>query len=342
MVWKSRVLLSVGFAVILLLSSSVSASANGGPITRKPSPGFLAIPEKNNSFEVLSELITFDLKRNNSPYSASVSVNYSIRNISDKSVTKPIAFIYVGETSDVNIRFNKNTIPFKVLTIPNLYFNPSTRDAKKSGVYLEKVNGAIVQEPGFQDILAAVQPVLQGKSEHPSGENRIKIAIFDISLGRQEDADLSVNYLQEAGIDRNGQLGYTYYYFLEPAKYWKSFSNLTIEIFTNDNYYLSKSSLPLTQIKAANSYYRGQYATLPVNNLMFKVSEKESFGSLLREFLWPLIIGPLGLIFILPLMIWLSIMLVKELWKRIGTPATGPHVFSYFLLLFSHYLKGEI
>ena len=102
----------------------------------------------------------------------------------------------------------------------------------------------------------------------------IGIIIYDLNLAPHEMANVTTEYSYQLG---GNQYGEDLYYFLTPAKYYASFSNLTINVTLGDNQsniYQESTSLPF--IKTGNKTYQYKSATLPEVELKLDIRTNET------------------------------------------------------------------
>jgi hypothetical protein len=89
-------------------------------------------------------------------------------------------------------------------------------------------NGQEVPEPGVEELLAALD--VTGPIE-ASQHNGIHIILFDIALEAGQTHQLEISFPQAISWQQKMfTANYTAHYFLDPASYWKDFSNLTIQV----------------------------------------------------------------------------------------------------------------
>lgn len=279
------------FVIILLICMSNNVYANSGPWRFEPAPSFNAVPLKSNFVEVLSEDLSFDITADKTPYQATITAKYILQNVSDKSETYSIAFPYIGgELNEwdkqnkyfhTKVVFNKKQIIPQIKLIPDLLFGASD----SSGIYSKEQNDNLT----FTDILKHMKSAIDAKDfditkyvdRDPSGEliniaykrEIVVLILFDIEMPANSKNELSVTYNQSAGLDRHKTKSYTYIYdyFLEPAKYWKSFKDLSITVKIPKGYKITKSSLALSETKDKKGIYRGYFETIPKENFQFQV-----------------------------------------------------------------------
>ncbi|MDP4181941.1 MAG: hypothetical protein Q8942_12720 [Bacillota bacterium] len=281
--------------ILLMLCVSNKAYANSGPWRSEPAPGFNALPLKSNSVEVVKEDLTFDMTADKTPYKANVSANYTLRNWSEKSDTYSIAFPYVGgylndwdkqdKYFNAKVSFDGKLIIPKIKLLPKVLFNASDGLGGK-GVYIKDSMVNLT----FEDILRHMKSAIDSEDfditkyidrDPVTGElintaNRTELVVlmlFDITMPADSTCELKVSYNQIGGEDRYKTRDYTciYNYFLEPAKYWKSFKDLNITVKTPEGYKIIESNLNLNEVKDAKGTYAGHFVTLPEKNLEFQV-----------------------------------------------------------------------
>ena len=99
---------------------------------------------------------------------------------------------------------------------------------------------------------------------------RIMTLVYTVEFLKNSEKEISVSYNTSGTMDKTKTVDplYTFDYILNPAKNWKDFKNLNIEIITpQEAPYIVKSSVDL--IKGENKVYTATLAALPEEDLSF-------------------------------------------------------------------------
>ncbi len=289
--------------LLLLVCVENIAYANSGPLRSEPPPGFNVLPLKSNSVEVLKEDLTFDITANDFPYIANVKARYLLKNGANKSETYSIAFPYVGgnlnnsteqdKYFNTKVLFGRKKIIPKIKLIPNVLFEPSNGSGGKENN---------IGELTFEEILSHMKSAIDVEDfditkyidqDSFTGElinthyrtELVVLVLFDITMPAYSTSELEISYNQFGGQDRYKTKDYTYIYnyFLEPAKYWKDFKDLNINIRIPKGYKITQSNLDLYEVKDDEGTYAGHFATLPEKNLEFQVYKSLSAAQKIYE-----------------------------------------------------------
>lgn len=100
------------------------------------------------------------------------------------------------------------------------------------------------------------------------------IISFKLNFKANAEAKLEIKYSQMSGFSKGE---YSVLYYLKPAKYWKTYSNLNIYIEMPDNYVLN-SDMPFSMTKKSllsKTYYMHSN-TLPANDLYFHLKKNNN------------------------------------------------------------------
>ncbi len=107
--------------------------------------------------------------------------------------------------------------------------------------------------------------------------DRMMLLLYEVTLEPLATQEVGVAYQARATMDHRESLSpkYTVTYLLNPAGYWRSFENLSIEVLTSEDLpYMIDSSLPF---EAEGDYrYGARFEVLPEKDLYFTLYEKES------------------------------------------------------------------
>jgi hypothetical protein len=97
--------------------------------------------------------------------------------------------------------------------------------------------------------------------------------VYTVDFMPESERDISVSYEMQASQDRSGTSRYTSLiaYLLSPASGWQDFKDLSVDIIPHpEQPYLLSSSLPLT-FDESTGHYRGFFAELPQDDLVFRM-----------------------------------------------------------------------
>ncbi|MCY6485685.1 hypothetical protein OW763_15250 [Clostridium aestuarii] len=268
--------------------------ANSGPWREEPAPGFNAVPLKSNSIEILSEKLIYDI--NTDRYStAKVTAIYNMKNVTNQIQNIPVAFPFVGghlntwekdkQSQNIIVTFDGNKIEKTIKKIDTLSFD-STDGFEGKGLY-KKIDSNTCGNLSFKDILAEMDKSLNNSDfnikDYEKNDNNneiVELILFNLTLQPNTEHKLKVSYYQEGGRDRyesgdpHVYNKYIYYYFLEPASYWKDFNDLNITIKVPKDFTLTNSTLDLKN--AEENIYEGQFKKLPKENLVFEISKNQN------------------------------------------------------------------
>lgn len=112
---------------------------------------------------------------------------------------------------------------------------------------------------------------------------RILTLLYTVPFPANSKRNVTVSYKTSGTMDRRKTIAplYTFNYILNPARNWKSFKNLEVEIITPEEApYIIESSLEL--IKNGDRHYTASLENLPQEDLIFTIYEKEEISYLDR------------------------------------------------------------
>jgi hypothetical protein len=255
--------------------------ANAGPWTYDGAPVLNPVPYENNNVEVLNEEIEFNIDKKDLDM-AHVNVNYRMKNNSDKGEEINMCFPFVSKginlkNQSVKIIYNGAAIDSEIKVLKDLRFDHE-EGLKGKAIYKDNINKNL----SFSHIIGEVN-----NTEETYGdlcENVIYVILFKVRMEPKEENTLNISYVQKSGssrVDSKSSYIYNrfdYYYFLEPASYWKSFKDLNIKIIAPKGTEIFNSSLALEKEK---NIYIGNFKRLPKENFTFQVvSLKDTKGYL--------------------------------------------------------------
>lgn len=333
---------------LILILFPVAAQANGLPAGWTNPPGFDLSAVESESVSIIREVLTYDLSQSNMGYfapDADVTATYWMQTDSLEPETVTMVFVYVGhimydmdEEMFVNATWDQEQLDIQLRYLPELvYYNFD------GGEMILIEDTRVNKSPSFQDILNSLNKSVSpeeaeyywdyygdaekhildpdSKEEHVYLSWGVKLLLFDITLEPGTTHELMVNFPQIATRERTTfSVDYSFLYYLEPASYWKSFNDLTIEVLVPRGYKLHSSNLELTNVDSNRDYtlWQGQFPNLPEENLLFSVRPRFpkslSYGSFLNNLF--LYIVFLGCILIIPLGLVAFVLLVRWFYKK--------------------------
>jgi hypothetical protein len=278
---------------LLLLIPSV-VLANAGPTYEDQFPDFNLIPVYNNQVKVTEENLVFDIVANPDsfyPVKANIVANYLFKNTSNQEETLLIAFpfesMYSSAKSDIKILFDGKEVEYDL-------FNSEVED------HLNWGNHQFFSDRGeltFAEMLSVVRQEADEGFDH-AGPYKMKVILFELTFLPVTTHNLIVSYTTLPSLE----MGYSkvpylvkdpwhpvFVYYLEPAKYWADFENLTITIKTMDNFPINDISIPgIDQVEPG--YYVGTFDSLPQSNLVFSLINQDSVKRMERgESIWRIV-----------------------------------------------------
>jgi hypothetical protein len=274
------------FLIALLLFLPSVVLANAGPTYEGESPGMDLMPIYNNQVKVIEENLTFDIVDNPDsfvPVKAEVLVNYHLENISEQEETLLLAFPFESSyrmaKSNISIVFDGDKVDYEL-------FGSEVEDS------LHEDNHQFFNYQGeltFSEMLSFMrQEAAEGIGDVKS-EN-MKVILFELTFLPLSTHNLIVTYTTLPSLVTHGvHIPYLtknpwhpiFVYYLEPAKYWADFENLTITIKTLDNFPIDDISIPgIDQVEPG--YYVGTFDSLPLSNLVFSLINQDSIKRMER------------------------------------------------------------
>jgi hypothetical protein len=280
-------------SIVLLLLPSL-ASANAGPAYEDAFPDINLIPVYNSHIKVTEENLVFDIATNPGSFNsvkADVVVNYLLKNTSDQEETLLLAFPFEGTysrvKSDIVIVFDGKEVNYDL-------FSSEVEDSLNEGKHQFFSDQG---ELTFAEMLSFVR--LEADEGLNSSESyKMKVILFELTFLPQTRHNLIVSYTTLPSLEREDALipyiietpwHPVFVYYLEPAKYWADFENLTITIRTPANFPLRDISIPGIDL-VEPGYYQGTFNSLPQSNLVFSLTNQDSVKRMERgEIIWRLV-----------------------------------------------------
>jgi hypothetical protein len=289
---------AVLLVAIVVLSEGLfaqSAYANAGPPTKvEDGDAAFFVPVKHDSIEILSEDLTYDIAvEDESAAYAHIRAGYEMRNTAQDPAHVLVAFVANNPDTPVEITFDGQ--PIHLQESISMPWNV-TGQSHYTGDLLKRVwsnVGSWIEygawEPTFEEILRFAG------TGHRTGDMNagydLELSTFQVTLDPGASHTLSVSYVEDAAVIYERK-GYKYvnpkaefYYFLEPARYWKDFSNLIVTVRLPEGYHLETS---LEGFARQGSAYVAQFAELPAKNLriLIPLSSPSLLDKLAKPAMW--------------------------------------------------------
>jgi len=273
--------------VCLLLLIPSTAFANAGPAYYEKYPGINMVPIYSNHIRVLEERLEFDISENPGKFptvQAEVSVHYFFENTGEEEEIVLLAFpydsTYSSAKSNINILFDGAPVAYSVygsmidyISIDHPYFH-----IDYDMLSFEEILAYLVNEVREEDLV-----------DGESGQT--KVILFEITFLPSAKHELLVTYTMVPSMEREETNIFPYFieipwhpdfiYYLEPAKYWQEFNDLTISIRTPKNFPLGFVNLPGI-VEVEPGYHVGNYDALPEKNLQFSLVDSNSMNKMNR------------------------------------------------------------
>lgn len=264
---------------MLLIPSE--AHANVGPAYYEEYPGINMVPIYSNHVRVLEERLDFDISENPGNFrvvNADVSVHYLFENTGEEEEIILLAFPY-----DSTYSSGKSNISILFDGVPVAY---SVHGSMIDYISIDHPYFAIDYNMfSFEEILAYLVNEIRDEDLVDDESGKTKVILFEITFLPSAKHELLVTYTMLPSMERERTNIFPYfieipwhpefYYYLEPAKYWQEFNNLTITIRTPKNFPLGYISLPgLAEVEPG--YHVGNFDTLPERNLQFSLVNRNS------------------------------------------------------------------
>ncbi len=281
-----KICLILAFVFVFALSVPQAAYANMAA-PEDADIGSSITFEKNDSISVLSEVLDITVDGSK----AHISATYRMKNTTDESVSTRSMFLSPNiETSGVQVTVNGRDTSFKT---ERFVLNYDTE----------------IKTDGWQyAVLSDVE------AEGLMGERSVDSITFEMDFEPNEEYDVVVAYAYRLGgypdYDFNVKEG-RIDYFLAPAAMWKSFENLTINLYLDkDMPVISRSNLEFEKIDTRTYQYVSD--TLPAENLKIVIDEnwyQNIFSTLRSPYL------PMTLMLFSPIIIAVLAVVIFMIWR---------------------------
>lgn len=229
----------VSFLLILLTAISIPTVAYANMAAPDlPDIGSTVTFEKNDSISVLSEVLDITVKGE----FAQIVAKYTMKNTTDNTVTTPSMFISPN-VSNVAVKMNGTPIDYTTKS------------------YALDLAEDIVSTDGWKYVLV--------ESDYSPDDRKVDTVTFELTFngGQQCEVQVSYDYRLGGRPTRTDNVRYgEIKYLLTPASMWKDFTNITINLYLDDNLpVLSKSNLEFEKI--SKNHYQYTSTTLPSEDL---------------------------------------------------------------------------
>ena len=237
-----RVAAVVCLVAILQIVLAPTCYANAGPPLRvEDGDTAFLIPSKNDSIEVISEDLVYDIKAPEGEKAyAEINATYRMVNTSPETVSTLVAFVASNPDEPISVILDGS--PITVQSSTTVPWNVSGEEASVDDLLKRQWSNVGLWtdfglwEPTFEEILR-VASTGQRTDDLNAGYD-LALSVFEITLSPGVTHTLEVSYVETAAvIAERSRFNYGYgdpraefYYFLEPAQYWKDFSNLAVTL----------------------------------------------------------------------------------------------------------------
>jgi len=241
--------ISLIFAFVLVFALSVSQAAYANMAAPKEADiGSSITFEKNDAISVLSEAL--DIKVDGSE--ADIVATYKMKNTTDESISTQSMFLSPNiKNSGAKVVVNDIDTPF---TVEAYVLNYDTEIIINDWQYVVLTDGGIASR---------------------NEEQTVDTITFEMDFAPREEYDVIVSYRYRLGgypdYDFNAKIGKIKYY-LAPAAMWKDFSNLTINLYLDqDMPVVTSSNLKFEKVGPRTYQYISD--KLPEENLEIVIDE---------------------------------------------------------------------
>lgn len=233
----------VSFLLILLAVISIPTVAYANMAAPDlPDIGSTVTFEKNDSISVLGEVLDITVKGE----IAHIVAKYTMKNTTDSAVTTPSMFI-APNISNVKVTMDGTPIEYT------------------SKSYALNLSEEIVSTDGWKYVLV--------ESDYSPDDRKVDTVTFELTFaaGQQCEVEVAYDYRLGGRPARTDDMRYgEIEYLLTPATMWKDFTNITINLYLDDNLpVLSKSNLEF--VKVSKNHYQYTSSTLPSEDLEIKL-----------------------------------------------------------------------
>lgn len=261
--------------MVLLMALSLSQTAKANMAApADPDVGSAITFQKNEEISVLSEVLDITVHG----AKADMVVTYTMKNTTQEQVVTPSMFLSPNvEQGNVEVTVDGEAAPF---TVDQYALNYSTQIQTADWKYVVLSTGDVA------DVQERTVDAISFELTFEPGEESQVVVSYTYALGGYPDYDFDA---------KRGDLKY----YLQPAALWKDFSNLTINLYLDEDMPVLKySNLPFEEVGPRTYQYTS--ATLPEENLDLTIDESwwQNIFSTLRspyfQIIW--VLAPVALV----------------------------------------------
>jgi hypothetical protein len=250
-----RVVLCFLIGIIAVATFQLRATPNGGPYTYIPGDGISEAIGDFSQLEILQEHLDFDLRSLKNEEHPQITATYQVQN-SGQPVEIEILFVAPG-SKKASVSLDGATIPFTTILEPNLPREWQVPRSLPSAVYPGGSSSAHYRTHSYDSALSFTTAFPTGVSE------------------------LRVSYAMQPGTDRWGfYRDYHIAYILAPAKAWKAFGNLEVEVKLAPDWRFV-TTLPMEQV---DNTLTATFEGIPADYLIVTAAPPEPEPKYLRIF----------------------------------------------------------
>ncbi len=264
----------------IAMTTGVSANA-GPPHSLVDGDADFLLPIKHTDIEVVSESLDYQIAApRGEEMQAEIAARYTMRNTASDQVTVLAAFVSNNPALTPEIAFRGQ--PVTILKTEKLDWesypiepgykdNPVVRDWYNLSAWTQFG----LWEPTFEEIMFYFSTGEISADFDPSGNYFLEVTLFEMTFAPGESCRLEVSYTEKAayitdakGYTRDLNPRFEFYYFLEPAQYWKDFRDLTVTVAAPPEVTLQMSLEGFTK---ENGVHSAHFNALPEQNLQILV-----------------------------------------------------------------------
>jgi len=270
-----RMTLAIIISVLFLpnlFAATVYANA-GPPKSVEDGDAVFFLPVKHEFIEIVSEDLVYDIKVTGEEEAyADITATYEMRNTSQEDVSTLVAFVANNPSTKAQVRVDGESV--QVLGSKTMPWNISGKEVYVGDLLSRHWDnvGSWVEygawEPTFEEILR-----FASTGERTGDTNAgydLEISMFKLDFAAGSTHTLEVTYSEKAAVIKERK-GYSYvnptaefYYFLEPARYWKDFADLTVTVNVPAHIRIQTS---LEGFQRKGNTYVAHFNELPPQNL---------------------------------------------------------------------------
>lgn len=234
--------------MVLLVALSLSQTAKANMAApADPDVGSAITFQKNEEISVVSEVLDITVHG----AKADMVVTYTMKNTTQEQVVTPSMFLSPNvERGNVEVTVDGEAEPF---TVDQYALNYSTQIQTADWKYV------VVSTGDVADVQERTVDAISFELTFEPGEESQVVVSYTYALGGYPNYDFDA---------KRGDLKY----YLQPAALWKDFSNLTINLYLDEDMPVLKySNLPFEEVGPRTYQYTS--ATLPEENLDLTIDE---------------------------------------------------------------------